>query len=79
MGNLSFGGSVNGIWNFGSWHLAVLVPNGCSIFYIRTYERCTTLCLYLPRTTVYISSQGTHGICILGDINNVFVHIETDN
>ena len=28
MGNLSFGGSVNGIWNVGSWHLVVLVIAG---------------------------------------------------
>jgi len=28
----------------------------------------------LPRTTVYISSQeGTGGICLLGDVINVFV------
>jgi hypothetical protein len=36
------------------------------------------LCLYLPRTTVYISSQeGTGGICLLGDVVNVFVAIDT--
>jgi hypothetical protein len=32
----------------------------------------------LPRTTVYISSQeGTGGICLLGDVVNVFVAIDT--
>jgi hypothetical protein len=37
-------------------------------------QRCVTLCLYLPRTTVHISSQeGTGGICLLGDVINMFV------
>jgi hypothetical protein len=32
----------------------------------------------LPRTTIYISSQeGTGGICLLGDVVNVFVAIDT--
>jgi hypothetical protein len=40
-------------------------------------ERCETLCIYLPQTTVYISTQeGTGGICPLGDVIDVFVPSE---
>ena len=67
MGNLSFGGSVNGIWNVGSWHLVVLVIAGvryiCDGMAIRWW---TILCIIT--------------ICVIGctytdfEICNTYMH-----